>query len=141
MLFFAKNLIIQIKKITIQNYTITKLEQKNLMFLISRSFQFVNHNNSFVTVIIQHCQTFLSRDQVSVRDISQPIEKLCYSAIAVLRSTIYYRYLQRQQLLEFSVDQSLKTKVYISSIVKKEFHWWVKNQKLSNGKSIVALKP
>ena len=68
-----------------------------------------------VTVIIQQCQTFLSRDQVSVGEISQLMGKLCYSAIALLSAPLYDRSLQRQQILEFSVYQVLEASVCLSS--------------------------
>lgn len=47
-----------------------------------------------VTAILEQCQTFLSRNQASVREFSQLIENLCYSATAVLPAPLYYRSLQ-----------------------------------------------
>ena len=48
-----------------------------------------------VNPIIDHCQLFLSRDQVALREIAQLIGKLSYSAVAVLPAPLHYRSLQR----------------------------------------------
>ena len=50
------------------------------------------------------------RSSFWVREISQLIGKLCFSAIAVLSASLQYRSLQRQQIFEFSTHKSLEKK-------------------------------
>ena len=50
-----------------------------------------------ILAIIEQYHLFLTKDQVSVRAISQLIEKLCYSIIAVYSAPLH----NRQQIIEF----------------------------------------
>ena len=67
--------------------------------------------------IIEQCHLFITKDQVSVREISQLFgKKLCYSAIAVLPSPLHHRSFQRQQIFELK-------KIYLSQEVRVELQW------------------
>ena len=73
-----------------------------------------------VNAIIDQCQLFFSRDQVKVREITQMIGNLSYSGVAVLPAPLFYRSLQRQQILEFLMQKNFKRRVCLSLEAKKE---------------------
>ena len=45
-----------------------------------------------VSAIIKQCHLFLTKDQVSVSDISQLIGKLCCSAIAAFPASLHFKF-------------------------------------------------
>lgn len=63
-----------------------------------------------VNTIIEKCQLFLTRDQVTVQEIVQLIEKSSYSAVAILPTPLHFRSLQRQHILGFSIQKKLERK-------------------------------
>ena len=52
-----------------------------------------------VTGVMEAISNLFSRDQVSIREISKLIGKLCYFAVAVLPAALYYSSSRKQQIL------------------------------------------
>ena len=91
-------------------------------------------NNRSVSVI------FLKRSSDSTKNCSADWEPklLCSSSSA---SPSPLRVLQRQQILQLSMQKNFERKFCLSQEAKKELVSWVNNLKLSNSRSLVNSKP
>ena len=58
-----------------------------------------------------------------------------------ITSTLQYRSLQRQQIVELASKGNFETSLTLTQEVRKELEWWIQNLHLSNGKALLALPP
>lgn len=91
-----------------------------------------------LSAIIEQCQLFFARGQVLMRENSQLIGRLCYSADEFFLASIYCRSLKRKQILELLTQQEFRIERLFDL---EELLWRIVNLKLSNEKSLVTAKP
>ena len=91
-----------------------------------------------LSAIIEQSQLFFARDQVLMRENSQLIGRLCYSADEIFLASIYCRSLKRKQILELLTQQEFRIERLFDL---EELLWRIVNLKLSNEKSLVTAKP
>ena len=123
------------------NFSITKYEcQKNVKkssFGLSQKVGVLGCNCGFQGMTVSLPQ---EKDQVSVTEICQIIQRLSYSGIAVLLAPSQYRSHSRQHILEFSSEKNLEKKVCLSQKVREELQWQIINLKLTDGNFLVTAK-
>ena len=91
--------------------------------------------------IILQCKNILNQSDVSLRQLTQLIDRLSSTAIAILPAPLQYRASQRQQILELAEKQNFHARVVLSEEVRAEIQWWIENLMLSKGKAIISQPP
>ena len=91
--------------------------------------------------ILKQCQDLLSKLSVLIEELTQLIGRLGSTTIVLLPTSLQYRVMERQQILESSVEENDSSEIKLSDEVRTELKWWVQNLPLNNGRSVIFYPP
>ena len=78
-----------------------------------------------VEAIKAHCLCLLTRQDVSVRELSQLIEKLTASIQAIFPAPLHYRSLQHLKHQALAQQNGFNATIALSSEAREELQWWL----------------
>lgn len=67
--------------------------------------------------------------------------RLASTAIAVLPAHLQYQAMQRQKIMEFSMEKNCDSKINLSKEFRAEPNWWMQNIHLNKGKTLLSNAP
>ena len=94
-----------------------------------------------VEKIKKQCQSLLSLEKVSVRDLAKLTGRLFSTAMVVLPAPLQYRGLQQQQVRGLSMLGSYEDTILLHKEAKIELDWWVQNLDVNDGRCILSTAP
>lgn len=87
-----------------------------------------------VNFLIKQCHVFTTKHELSVIDMAQLIGKFASKKIPFFSATLYYRSLQKQQILESTNQKNLEGKPGKFALVGEQL-------KSPNGKALIVFQP
>ena len=77
--------------------------------------------------IISQCQGILKEKSVSIRKLTQMLDRLSSTAIALFAAPLQYRAIQRRQIVELANTKKFDSMIVLTEEARKELQWWVEN--------------
>ena len=72
--------------------------------------------------LVEQCQILLRKRSLTLKEITHVIGSLESTAVAVLPASLQYRGVQRQQVLEFSMERDYNSQIELTEEVKVELN-------------------